>query len=68
MGRDYWQPLVDFVRNRLLVEGTIDPGDEQLLMTTDSAEEAVEWVAGVGMRRFGLSYGSRARRRWYLGE
>ncbi len=68
MGRDYWQPLVDFVRNRLLVEGTIDPSDEQLLMTTDSAEEAVEWVAGVGMRRFGLSYGPRARRHWYLGE
>ena len=68
MGRDYWQPLVDFVRNRLLVEGTIDPGDEQLLLTTDSAEEAVEWIAGVGMRRFGLSYATRARRRWYLGE
>jgi hypothetical protein len=56
------------VRNRLLVEGTIDPGDAQLLLTTDSAEEAVEWVAGVGMRRFGLGYGSRPRRRWYLGE
>jgi len=25
-------------------------------------------VAGVAMRRFGLGYGPRARRRWYLGE
>jgi len=68
IGRDYWRPLADFVRNRLLVEGTIDPGDEQLLMTTDSAEEAVAWIAAVGMRRFGLGYGPRPRRRWYLGE
>ena len=68
MGRDYWRPLIDFVRNRLLVEGTIDPGDAQLLLTTDSAEEAVEWVTGIGMRRFGLGYGPRPRRRWYLGE
>ena len=68
MGREYWRPLIDFVRNRLLVEGTIDPGDEQRLQVTDSPEEAVELVAGVAMRRFGLSYGPRARRRWYLGE
>jgi hypothetical protein len=25
-------------------------------------------VTGVGMRRFGLGYGLRPRRRWYLGE
>jgi hypothetical protein len=68
VGRDYWRPLVDFVRNRFLVEGTIDPGDEQLLMVTDSPAEAVEWITEVAMRRFGLSYGPRARRRWYLGE
>ena len=68
MGREYWRPLIDFVRNRLLVEGTIDPGDEQRLQVTDSPEEAVDLVAGVGMRRFGLSYGPQARRRWYLGE
>ena len=68
MGREYWRPLTDFVRNRLLVEGTIDPGDEQRLQVTDSPEEAVELVAGVAMRRFGLSYGPQARRRWYLGE
>ncbi|HEX4994619.1 MAG TPA: TIGR00730 family Rossman fold protein [Methylomirabilota bacterium] len=68
MGREYWRPLIDFLRNRLLVEGTIDPGDEQRLQVTDSPEEAVDLVAGVAMRRFGLSYGPQARRRWYLGE
>jgi uncharacterized protein (TIGR00730 family) len=68
MGREYWRPLTDFVRNRLLVEGTIDPGDEQRLQVTDSPEEAVELVASVAMRRFGLGYGPRVRRRWYLWE
>jgi len=68
VGREYWRPLTDFVRNRLLVEGTIDAGDEQRLQVTDSPEEAVDLVAGVAMRRFGLTYGPRARRRWYLGE
>jgi hypothetical protein len=28
----------------------------------------VEWVTAVAMRRFGLSYGPLARRRWFLGE
>jgi uncharacterized protein (TIGR00730 family) len=68
IGREYWRPLVEFVRNRLLVENTIDPGDEQLLQVTDSVEEGVDLIAGVAMRRFGLTYGPRARRRWYLGE
>jgi uncharacterized protein (TIGR00730 family) len=66
--REYWRPLLDFVRNRLLAEGTIDPGDHERLQVTDSPEEAVELVAGVAMRRFGLTYGPRLRRRWFLGE
>ncbi|HEY7203949.1 MAG TPA: TIGR00730 family Rossman fold protein [Methylomirabilota bacterium] len=68
MGRDFWSPLIAFVRNRLLVEGTIDPGDEQRLPVTDSPAEAVERVTSVAMRRFGLTYAPRLRRRWYLGE
>jgi hypothetical protein len=68
IGSEYWRPLIDFVRNRLLVEGTIDPGDEQLLQVTDSPAEAIDWVTAVAMRRFGLTYGPRARRRWFLGE
>jgi hypothetical protein len=50
------------------VEGTIDPGDEQRLQVTDCPEEAVDLVADVAMHRFGLTHGSPARRRWYLGE
>jgi uncharacterized protein (TIGR00730 family) len=68
MGREYWRPLTTFVRNRLLVEGTIDPGDEQRLQVTDSPAEAEERITATAMRRFGLTYGPRARRRWYLGE
>jgi hypothetical protein len=34
----------------------------------DSAEQAVGEIADVAMRRFGLTYGPRLHRRWYLGE
>jgi uncharacterized protein (TIGR00730 family) len=68
MGREYWQPLLDFLRGRLIVEGTIDAADYQRLLVTDSAQEAVDSVTGVAMRQFGLTYGPRAKRRWFLWE
>jgi uncharacterized protein (TIGR00730 family) len=68
MGRDYWQPLVDFLRQRLVKEATIDPGDAERILVTDSPQEAVESVTGIAMQRFGLTYGPRLRRRWILGE
>lgn len=67
MGRDYWQPLVDFL-NRLAKDGTIDAQDCQRILVTDSAEEAVRSVMDIAMKRFGLTYGPKARRRWYLWE
>lgn len=68
MGREYWRPLIDFVRDRLLAEGTIDEVDAERVLVTDSAMEAVQSITQVAMRRFGLTYGPRARRRWYLWE
>ena len=68
MGREYWKPLLDFLRSRLLRNGMIDSRDYDRVVVTDSAEEAVHCVTDVGLRQFGLTYGPRATRRWYLGE
>jgi uncharacterized protein (TIGR00730 family) len=68
MGKDYWQPLLDFFRNRLVPEKTIDPTDAERIVVTDSAEEAVASITEVAMKRFGLTYGPRARPHWILGE
>ena len=68
MGRHYWQPLLDFLRGRLLVERTIDPEDVSRILVTDSAMEAVDAVTDVGLHRFGLTYGPRLKRCWWLGE
>jgi uncharacterized protein (TIGR00730 family) len=68
VGRDYWQPLADFLRGRLLAERTIDPTDADRMVMTASPAEAVDSITDVAMRRFGLTYGPRARRRWVLWE
>lgn len=68
MGRDYWSPLLDFLRNRLVAERTVDPADVERFIVTDSAAEAVELITQTALARFGLSYGMAPRRRWFLGE
>lgn len=67
MGTDYWQPLLEFMK-RLVKEGTIDAEDCQRLLVTDSPEEAVKAIIDIAMNRFGLTYGPKARRRWFLWE
>ncbi len=68
LGREYWQPLMDFLRDRLLEGGMIDPTDYAHFLVTDSPEEAVRSVTEVALGQFGLSYGPRAKRRWFLWE
>lgn len=68
MGSDYWQPLLAFLKDRLAVERTIDPMDYQRILVTDSAETAVQSITERVIARFGLKYGSRPRRRWFLWE
>jgi hypothetical protein len=67
MGREFWQPLLDFMETRLVREGTVDPADPKRLLVTDSPEEAMTWVTDAATRRFGLRY-AKPVRRWYLGE
>jgi len=68
MGSAFWEPFFDYMRGTLVREGTIDEGDLELLHLTDDPENAVARIRDAAMRRFGLTYGPRAKRRWYLGE
>jgi uncharacterized protein (TIGR00730 family) len=68
MGVDFWRPLLDFMRGRLLAEQTIDRTDVERVLVTDSPREAVQSITDLAMQRFGLTYGPKIRRRWILGE
>ncbi|GAA1671000.1 cytokinin riboside 5'-monophosphate phosphoribohydrolase [Citricoccus zhacaiensis] len=44
LGRDFWGPLVDWIRNSLVERGMVNPADVSLLQLADSPEEAVDLV------------------------
>src|ERR1700683_4291639 len=67
MGKGYWQPLLDFLHKQLIAAGTIDAADADRFFVTDSAEEAVQAIKERALRQFGLTYGPRIKRRWFLG-
>ena len=68
VGADYWEPLLAFMRDRLVAQRTIDPEDLNRITITDSPAEAVDEITDVATRRFKLTYGAVPRPRWYLGE
>jgi uncharacterized protein (TIGR00730 family) len=68
IGVEYWRPLVDFIQGTLVKAATIDPGDADRIVMTDSPAEAVALIRDVAMRRFHLTYAPRLRRRRFLGE
>jgi uncharacterized protein (TIGR00730 family) len=68
LGREFWRPLMEFMRERLIADATVDGADVDRIMVTDSVDEAVAAIRDVGLSRFALSYGPQARRRWYLWE
>jgi len=43
-GSEYWRPLLDWIKGRLLVDGLISPEDLDLLHVTDEVSEAVTAV------------------------
>ena len=64
MGLDYWEPLFEFVRGKMVAEGTISPQDFERLIRTDSPEEAVGTVARVVTEKFGMIPRARKTPRW----
>jgi len=68
LGVEFWSPLMALIRDRLLAAGTIDASDVSRFTLTDSPEEAAALIRESALRDFGLTYGPKAKRRWYLGE
>lgn len=67
MGKDYWRPLVDFV-HRMVEEGTISPGDPDLIFFTDDIEEAVAHLQHHAVRQFALRRKRVPKAISFLGE
>src|ERR1044072_6209426 len=65
---EYWRPLLEFLSQHLVKEKTIEQADVNRLIVTDSPRDAVALITEIAMGQFGLSYGSRIKRRWYFGE
>jgi uncharacterized protein (TIGR00730 family) len=42
--REFWQPLLEWIDNRLEDEGLISPGDKELLFTAETPEEVCDHV------------------------
>jgi hypothetical protein len=68
VGREFWAPLVAFLRASPLAHGTIRAEDIEHLVVTDSPVEVARSVRETAMRRFGLTYGPQTKPRWYLLE
>jgi uncharacterized protein (TIGR00730 family) len=68
MGVDYWAPLIEFMRGRLLVERTIDERDLDLLTVTDDPHHAIDVIAAAAERNFGFMWKDRPKPKVLLGE
>ena len=69
MGHEFWDPFLEYLRETLLADHTIEAGDLDRLLVTDSAAEAAGYVRDAAIRKFGLKYARpRQRRKWWLGE
>jgi predicted Rossmann-fold nucleotide-binding protein len=54
MGVEFWDGLLDWMRDRLAAENMIAPADLDLIQTTDDPAEAVAMVLE-GARRQGMA-------------
>jgi len=53
-GKEYWSGLTDWIRDTLLAEGMIGPGDEKLITVTDSPKTVVRTMLQ-GRKRLGVA-------------
>lgn len=62
LGKEYWSPLLAFLRESPLRQKAIDLDDFDRLLLTDSSSEAVEHILSCAIARFGLRYRTHAKK------
>lgn len=62
MGTDYWKPLIDFMRNKLLAQKAINPEDLDRIILTDSMDDVIEIIKSTSVKKFGLRFKGKASR------
>jgi uncharacterized protein (TIGR00730 family) len=68
MGTDYWREQIDFLRKMARL-GMIGPSDVDLMLVTDSVEQAIEHIRDRAIKPFGLKLIARVQRHLpWLGE
>lgn len=67
MGKDYWAPMIAMLSN-MVSERTIAPVDLSKLIVSDEPGEVISAITDTAMKRFGLTYASKMKPRWWLGE
>jgi len=67
MGREYWKPFLDTCQ-RMIEAGTISAGDLDLMLVTDSVDEAMAHIEAKAVVQFGLTRKRRPRPSVLLGE
>jgi uncharacterized protein (TIGR00730 family) len=67
MGRDYWSPMMELLK-KMVVEKTISPTDLDLLLLTDSVDEAMAHIQKYAVEKFGLRRSKVPKRSVLLGE
>lgn len=60
LGSDFWNPIVDVLRDRLLGAGTADPFDLEELLVTDDADACVAHIAHMTAEHLGVHPPSRS--------
>jgi uncharacterized protein (TIGR00730 family) len=67
MGRDFYAPGIEMIQ-QMVDRKTINPEDRDKLIISDDPKEVVDRVTEMAMKRFGLNYDGKMKRRWWLGE
>ncbi|MBM3940474.1 MAG: TIGR00730 family Rossman fold protein [SAR202 cluster bacterium] len=62
MGTEFWEPMITFMRDTLVSNGTIAESDLKSFVITDDPREAAAHILTAALQRFGVRYKQRPRR------